>query len=134
MSIALDTDVYYLSEINGKSKAAACCYIMRKGKKEFSNDVAVDVLSTITKHVISSAPYAKIGTFYYGCKRTMLYQTTLEYMGHPLSDPTTVTTNNITAHGITIGTMSSKPSTPNDMRFQWLKCNILTQSRPPLWI
>ena len=42
-------------------------------------------------------------------------------MGHPQSEPTPVTTNNNTAHRLTMGTMASKSSKSNNMRFQWLK-------------
>ena len=42
-------------------------------------------------------------------------------MGHLQSEPTPVTTDNNKAHGLTMGTMTSKSSKSNDMRFQWLK-------------
>ena len=93
----------------------------RKGNRSFNNG-AIDVLSTIIKHVMSSASEAETGALYYGCKRAIPYRTTLEEMGHPQHKPTPVTTDNNTAHGLTMGTMSSKASKSNDMRFQWLKC------------
>ena len=43
-------------------------------------------------------------------------------MGHLLSEPTPVTTNNNTAHSLTMRTMTSKASKSNNMRFQWFKC------------
>ena len=39
---------------------------------------------------------------------------------NPQTDPTPVTTDNNTAHGLTMGTMQFKASKPNDMYFQWL--------------
>jgi hypothetical protein len=49
-------------------------------------------------------------------------------MGHPHSDPTPVTTNNITAQGLTMGTMTPKASKLNNHRFNWLKyCNAQRQ-------
>ena len=42
-------------------------------------------------------------------------------MGHPQSKPTPFTIDNNTAHGLTMGTMTSKSSKSNKMRFQWLK-------------
>ena len=47
----------------------------RKGKKESTNG-AVDVLSTIIKHVMSSASEAETGALYYGCKRAIPYRVT----------------------------------------------------------
>ena len=54
-------------------------------------------------------------------------------MGHPQSKPTPVTTNNNTAHGLTMGAMTSKASKSNDMRFQWLKCRKVQQLFTLLW-
>ena len=71
---------------------------------------------------MSSASEAETGALYYGCKRALPFRTTLEEMGHPQHEPTPVTTDNNTAHGLTMGTMNSKASKYNDMRFQWLKC------------
>ena len=121
MILAFDTDASYLSEVGAKSRAAAYYYMTRKGDRAFTNG-AVDVLSTIIKHVMSSASEAETGALYYGCKRAIPYRVTLEEMGHPQTDPTPVTTDNNTAHGLTMGTMTSKASKSNDMRFQWLKC------------
>ena len=121
MILAFDTDASYLSEIGGKSRAAAYYYMTREGNRSFHNG-AIDILSTIIKHVMSSASEAETGALYYGCKRAIPFRNTLEEMGHPQNKPTPATTDNNTAHGLTIGTMDSKASKSNDMRFQWLKC------------
>ena len=132
MILAFDTDASYLSEVNAKSRAAAYYYMTRKGKRNFHNG-AIDVLSTIIKHVMSSASEAELGALYYGCKRAIPYRNTLEEMGHPQTNPTPVTTDNNTAHGLTMGTMQSKASKPNDMRFQWLKCRKAQRLFQFLW-
>ena len=120
MVLAFDTDASYLSEMDGKSRAAAYYYLTKEGNRAFHNG-AIDVLSTIIKHVMSSASEAETSALFYGCKRAIPYRVTLEEMGHPQSK-TPVTTDNNTAHGLTMGTMNSKASKSNDMRFQWLKC------------
>ena len=132
MILAFDTDASYLSEINGKSRAAAYYYMTRKGDRS-SHNGAIDVLSTIIKHIMSSASEAETGALYYGCKRALPYRVTLEEMGHPQTDPTPVTTDNNTAHGLTMGTMTSKASKSNDMRFQWLKCRRAQRLFKILW-
>ena len=43
-------------------------------------------------------------------------------MGHPQLKRTMVTTDNITAQGLTMGTMTPKASKSMDQRFHWLKC------------
>jgi hypothetical protein len=70
---------------------------------------------------MASASEAETGALFYGCKRAIPYRVTLEEMGHR-QGRTPVTTDNNTAHGLTMGTMNSKASKSNDMRFQWLKC------------
>ena len=92
-----------------------------KGQKDSKNG-PIDVLYTIIKHVMSSASEAEEGSIYHGCKRAIPYRVMLQEMGHPQSEPTPVTTKNNTAHGLTMGTMPSKASKSNIMRFQWLKC------------
>ena len=103
----------------------------RNGKKEFTNG-AVDVLSTIIKHVMSSASEAETGALYYGCKRSITYRVTLKEMGHP-QGKTPVAINNNTAHGLATGTMTSKASKSNDMRFKWLRCRKAQKLFSFLW-
>ena len=103
-----------------------------KEETEFNNR-AIDVFSTIIKHVMSSASEAETGALYYGCKHYIPYRVTLQEMVHPQTEPTPVTTNNNTAHGLTLGTMNSKASKSNDMRFQWLKCPKAQQFFAFLW-
>jgi hypothetical protein len=109
MILRFDTDASYLSEVNAKSRAAAYYYMTRKGNRAFHNG-AIDVLSTIIKHGMSSASEAETGALYYGCKCALPYRVTLDEIGHTQFEPTPVTTNNNTAHGLTMGTMTSKAS------------------------
>ena len=53
-----------------------------KGQKEFNNE-AINILTTIINHVISSASEVEIGALYYGCKRAIPYRVTLQEMRHP---------------------------------------------------
>ena len=121
MILDFDTEASYLSELDGKICAAAYYYMTNKGQKDFNNG-AIDVLSKIIKHVMSSDSEAETRALYYGRKSAILYRVTLQETGHPQSEPTPFTTNSSSAHGLTMGTMTSKASKSNDMRFQWLKC------------
>jgi hypothetical protein len=49
--------------------------------------------------------------------------TTLKEMGHPQLKRTMITTNNSTAQGVTMGTMTPKASKSMDQYFHWLKCH-----------
>jgi hypothetical protein len=121
MILALDTDGSYLSELGGKSRAAAYMFLTKKGNPDFHNG-AVRVLSSIIKHVMASASETEIASLFYGCKEAIPLRVTLEEMGHPQPGPTPVTTDNSTAIGLTLNTMIPKASKSMDMRFQWLKC------------
>jgi hypothetical protein len=52
----------------------------------------------------------------------LLWTPYLEKMGHPQLKLTMITTNNITAQGLTMGTVTPKASKLMDQCFQWLKC------------
>ena len=132
MILTFDTDAYYFSELGGKIRSAAYYYMTNKFQREFKNG-AINVLSTIIKHVMYYASEAETGALYYGCKRSIPYIVTLKEMGHPQSEPTPVTTNYNTAHGITMGTTTSKFSKFNDMSSQWLKCRKLQRLFAFLW-
>jgi hypothetical protein len=65
---------------------------------------------------------------YYGCKLAALLQTTLEELGHVQQTPTPITTNNITAQGLTVGTMTPKASKSMDQHLSLAQ--ILTSAMP----
>jgi hypothetical protein len=104
---------------NGKSHASADFYLTNHDDKEFNNG-AILTASSMIKHVMFSASAA----LYYGCKLAVPICTTLKEMGHPQLERTMIITNNITAQGLTMGTMTPKVSELMDQCFHWLKCHI----------
>jgi hypothetical protein len=121
MILAVHTDASYLLEQNGKSCTSAHFYLTNHNNKEFNNG-AILTLSSIIKQVMSSSSKAESAALYYGCKLAVPICTTLKEMGHPQPTCTMITTNNITAQDLTMGTMTSKASKSMDQRFHWLKC------------
>ena len=89
MILALDTNASYLSEPKARSRAAAYYFLTHKDRPDFNNR-AIDILSTVIKHVMSSASEAETGALYYGCKRAIPYRVTLEEMRHSQPGPTGV--------------------------------------------
>jgi hypothetical protein len=132
MILAIQTDASYLSETGGKSRAARHFYLTNQNNEEFNNG-AILMLFAIIKHVMSSASKAKLAFLYYGCKIAAPLCTTLEEMGHAQPKPTPVTTNNITAQGLTMGTMTPRASKSMDQCFHWLKCRDAQQQLRYLW-
>jgi hypothetical protein len=110
-----------LLEQNGKSRTSAHIYLTNHNNEEFNNGTILTLSSTI-KHVMSSASKAELAALYYGCKLAVPICTTLKEMGHPHLKCTMITTNNITAQGLTLGTMTPKASKLMDQHFHWLKC------------
>ena len=96
MILAFDTEAYYISELGGKRRAADYYYMTNRAQKEFNNG-AINFLSTITKHVMSSSSEAETGTLYYTCKSTIPYIVTLQKWGtcstNPTQSPLTTTQN-----------------------------------------
>jgi hypothetical protein len=82
---------------------------------------------------MSSASKAELAALYYRCKLAAPLCTTLEELGHAQPNPTLVTTDNITAHGLTMGTMTPKASKFMDQRFHWLKCRNAQRQFTYLW-
>jgi hypothetical protein len=121
MVLSVHTDVSYLSKPGGKSRVAGYFYLSNHNDKDFNN-CAILTLSTIIKHVMPSASKEELAALYYGCKLATPLQTTLEELGHVQPTSTPITTNNITAQGQTIGTMTPKVSKLMDQHFNWLKC------------
>jgi hypothetical protein len=107
MILAVHTDASYLSKAGDKSHAVGHFYLTNQNNKNFSNG-AVLTLSAIIKHVMSSVSYVEISVLYYGCKMAAPLCTTLKELGHNQASPITITTNNITAQGLTMGTMRAK--------------------------
>ncbi len=120
MVLAVHIDASYLSEPGGKSRASSHFYLSNCNDEDFNNG-AILTLSTIIKHVVSSASEAELAALYCGCKLAAPLQTTFEELSHVQPTPTPVTTDNITAQGLTMGTMTPKASKSMDQCFHWLK-------------
>jgi hypothetical protein len=120
MILAVHTDTSNLSEQNCKSRASAPFYLTNHDDKEFNNG-AILTLSSIIKHVMSSASKVESAALYYGCKLAVPICTTLKEMGHPQLKRTMSTTTNITAQGLTMGTMTPKALKSMNQRFHWFK-------------
>ena len=107
MILAMHTNASYLSKQHTTSHASTHFYLTNHNNKEFNNG-AILTSSSIIKHVMSSASKAELATLYYSCKLAVAICTTLKEMGHPQLKCTMITTNNITAQGLTMGTMTPK--------------------------
>jgi hypothetical protein len=78
------------------------------------------IISTVLKHVMSSAAEAEIGAVFINAKEGTVLCTTLVELGHPHT-PTPLETDNTTATGYSNGTIKQKLTREMDMRFYWVK-------------
>jgi hypothetical protein len=77
MILAVHTNASYLSEQEGKSRASAHFYLTNNGNEKINNG-AILTLSSIIKHVMSSASKAELATLYYGCKLAIPLRTIVQ--------------------------------------------------------
>jgi hypothetical protein len=78
------------------------------------------IISTVLKHVMSSAAEAEIGAVFINSKEGAFLRTTLEELGHP-RPPTPLEIDNTTATGYINGTIKQERTKAMDMHFYWIK-------------
>ena len=122
MELNLHSDASYLSEPKAKSRADGHFWLEKKNDEYFNNG-AIVTLSSVIKHVMSSASKADLAALFYNCKAAVPLCITLEEMGHRQPN-TPVTTNNSTAYGLIHQLLIPKASKSMDVRFHWLKCRV----------
>jgi hypothetical protein len=132
MILTANTDSSYLSKVGGKSRVAGHFYLTNQNIENFNNRANL-TLSSIIKHVMSCASEAELSALYFSCKMASPLRTTLKELGHNQPKPTPVTTNNITAQGLTIGTMTAKASKSMDQCFHRLNFHDAQHQFKYLW-
>jgi hypothetical protein len=121
MIIHIHSDVSYLSEREAKSVAGGFFYMgsSTTTDKKLTNG-AMLIISTVLKHVMSSAAESEIGAVFINAKERAVLRTTLEELGHH-QRPAPLETDNTTSTGYINGTIKQKLTKAMDMRFYWIK-------------
>ena len=78
---------------------------------------------TTLRHVVSSAAEAEVGALFHNARIALPLKQLLETIGHP-QNPTSITTDNSTAHHFVYDNIHQKRSKSWDMRFYWLRDRI----------
>jgi hypothetical protein len=84
MILNIHSDASYLSERDAKSRAGGFFYM--GSSADTANKLTngeILIISTVLKHVMSSAAAAKIGAVFINAKEGTVLRTTLEELGHP---------------------------------------------------
>jgi hypothetical protein len=121
MILNIHSDASYLSEIEAKSRAGGFFYMGSNADttNKLTNG-AILIISTVLKHVMSSAAESEIGEVLINAKEGTVLRTTLEELGHP-HPPAPLETDKTTATGYSNGTIKQKLRRAMDMRFYWVK-------------
>jgi hypothetical protein len=124
MILHIHSDASYLSANEAKIRSGGffCMGSDTKTGKKLTNG-AILIISTVLKHVMSSAAEAEIGAVLINAKEGAVLRTTLEELGHP-QPPTPTETDNTTATGYSNGTIKQKRTKAMDMHFYWIKYRV----------
>jgi hypothetical protein len=118
MALQVHSDASYLSVPKGRSRAGGHFFLgaQMTSIKPILNNGAVLTVSSIIKHVMSSAAEAEIAGLFINAKEGEIICTTLDEMGYP-QNATPIQTDNSTASGIANDTINQQRSRSIVMRF-----------------
>jgi hypothetical protein len=121
MILHIHSDASYLSGREAKSRAGGFFYMGNSADtaNKLTNR-AILIISTVLKHVMSSAEEAEIGAVFINAQKGAVLRTTLEELGHP-QPPTPLETDNTTATGYSNGKIKQKCTKAMDMHFYSIK-------------
>ena len=122
MILYAHSDASYLSEPKARSRVGGHFFLSNKPTSDEKPNPTlngpVHTVSSIVRHVLSSAGEAEVGALYFNCKDAMMLRTALEEMGHP-QPATPIQTDNSFASGFANKQIKQRRSKAIDMRFYW---------------
>ncbi len=109
MVMNIHSDASYLTEPKARSRACGHFFMgwMPKANKPIKLNGAFHTLCSILRFVVASAVEAELGTLFLNCQEGMIFQLTLEDLGHP-KPKIPVHCNNATAVGIANNTIKQQ--------------------------
>jgi hypothetical protein len=119
MVLAVHSNASYLSKPSARSGVGGH-FFCSADVDDPSNNGAVLNLSKILKAVMSSAAKAKLGVLYINAREAIPMRHLLKEMGH--KHPTSIQTDNSTAHGVITNSIQPRHTKAMDMRIHWLCC------------
>jgi len=121
MVLNVHSDASYLSEMKAHSRTCGHFFMgwSPKDKYPIKLNGAFFTLYTILRFVVASAAKAKLGALFLNCKEGIIFQLTLEELGH-LQPRTPVHCDNATTAGIANNTIKRQRSRSMEMRYCWV--------------
>ena len=120
MVLNIHSDASYLSEPNARSRACGHFFMgaLSTNDKPIKLNGAFHTLCAILRFVVASAAEAELGALFLNCQEGIIFQTTLEDLGHP-QPRIPVHCNNATAVGIANNTIKRQQSRAMEMKYFW---------------
>ena len=140
MVLTTESDASYLSAPKARSRLAGIYYFSELPRRD--NDGAltvprrngvVQVLSKISRHVLSSAMEAEVGAAFETAREACPLRVTCAEMGHP-QPPTPLFVDNAAAVGFATSTTKIKRSKAIDMRYHWLSDRVSQRQFEVSWV
>jgi hypothetical protein len=123
MVLQVISDASYLSEPEARSRTRGHFYLGNKeGRQQMINGPML-CLSSILKHVMSSAAEAEVRSIFNNAKEAAPLRVMLEALGHQ-QPPTPIQTDNSTDYEILNNKVNQKISKAMEMRFYWARDRI----------
>jgi hypothetical protein len=120
MVMNIHLDASYLLEPNSHSRACVHFFLgwLPVNRQPICLNGAFHTLWLILRFVVASAAEAELGALFLNCQEGMIFQLTLEDLGHP-QPKTPVYCNNATAVGIANNSIKQQRSRAMEMRYFW---------------
>jgi hypothetical protein len=111
----------YLSETGDRRRAFGYFFMgwMLKDNEPIKLNGAFHTNSTIMRFMVASTAEAKLGALFHNCQTGIVFQKTLDNLGHP-RPKTPIPCNNATAVSIANNTVMRQQSRSMEMRFFWV--------------
>ena len=122
MILNIDSDAAYLVAKKSRSRVAGYYHLSSdpKIKKDIPLNGAIHTECKTLRHVVSSAAEAEVGGIFHNAQVAIPIRTLLQALHHP-QPPTSIKTDNSTAHGFIYDNIHQKRSKSWDMRYYWLR-------------
>jgi hypothetical protein len=132
MVLQVSSDASYLSEPEARSRTGVHFYLGNNDDRQQQINGPILCLSSIIKHVMSSATEVEVGSIFSNVKEAVPLRVVLEEMGHR-QPPPPIQTDNSTAYGILNNKLNQKRSKAMDMRFYWVRDRIAQKQYRVYW-
>ena len=130
MKLSVESDAAYLVLPGAKSRIAGYYVLDNTTNKEKSSPIFVECKAI--RHVVCSAAEAETHGLFVNCQNAIIIKNALEGMGHK-QGKIQVSTDNTTSTGFVNKTMKEKKSKTWDMRYNWLRDDVVKKIINVVW-